>query len=401
MKLSKTQLIILGVIAGLVIIFAVIIFSGAGFRPERKEVAIKVWGIDEYNSFEPAKSGFAKKFAGAEIIYTQVPEKDYEQALIDALAAGTGPDIFMFRSDWLKKHGNKVVAAPTELLSVSRMGELFPQVVTQDFISNNAVYASPLFIDTLALYYNRDIFDRRNIALPPSTWESFRTVVSRGVTASFGGYAPLVARSGDIINALLMQSDADLSLQNKSFVRFADTPGKTALGIYAGIKAPAAETYSGFTKGTIGMIIDYQSVKSAIVSANPALNFSVAPLPQIKPDSPVVPARYYGLAVSNKSQAQALAWEFISYMTTNASVSESYLSVSGHPPALRALIQNHLNTPIDGVFASQALIARSWNMPVYESVFPVFNTLIQSVVGGKSVDSSLVEAENAINNLIK
>jgi multiple sugar transport system substrate-binding protein len=401
MKLSKTQLIIIGVAGGLLLIFSAIIFSGIGVRPDREEITIKMWGIDDYTSFDLAKKGFTKEFPGVEISYTQVPEKDYEQTLIDALAAGTGPDIFMLRSDWQKKHGNKIIPAPADLISATRFAELFPQVATQDFVSNGLVYASPLFIDTLALYYNKDIFDRKNIALPPSTWDSFKTVVSRGVTASFGGYAPLVARSGDIMNALLMQANADLSLQNKSFVRFADTPGETAVGIYTSIKAPTSETYSGFSNGTLGMIIDYQSVRSSIKASNPGLNFSVAPLPQINSNSSVVPARYYGLAVSNKSEVQALAWEFISYMTTNISASEGYLTVSGHPPALRGLIQSYSNNAENGVFASQALIARSWNMPAYETVMPILNTLIQSVVGGKNVQNSLMEAENAINNLVK
>ena len=401
MKLSKSQLIIIGVAGGLLLIFSVIVFTGLGVRPDREEATIKIWGIDDYTSFNSAKTGFAKEFPGVKIMYTQVPEKAYEQTLIDALAAGTGPDIFMLRSDWLKKHNNKIIPAPVDLLSAIRFAEIFPQVATQDFVSGGAVYASPLFIDTLALYYNKDIFDRRNIALPPSNWDTFKTVVARGVTASFGGYAPLVARSGDIMNALLMQANADLSLQNKSFVRFASNSGETAINIYTSIKAPAAETYSGFSNGTIGMLIDYQSVRSSLKVANPMLNFSIAPLPQINSNSPVVPARYYGLAVSNKSEAQALAWEFIAYMTTNTSVSESYLTTANRPPALRSLIQAYLNNAENGVFASQALIARSWNMPSYETVMPIFNTLIQSVINEGKVSASLMEAENAINNLVK
>ena len=402
MNLSRSQLIILGVVGGLVLIFAVIIITGWGLRPGRVKTTLNVWGVDDAASFETTKAGFEKEAPGAEIIYTQIPEADYEQDLIDALAAGQGPDVFMFRSDWIRKHGNKIVPASEETLSVARFTSLFPQVAAQDFIWNNEVYASPLFIDTLVLYYNKDIFDRRNIAVPPNTWDAFKSTISKGVSASFGGYAPLVARSGDIMNALFMQANADMSLQNKSFVRLSGSPGVAALSLYTSIKAPAVETYTGFSNETLGMMIDYQSAKTLISTRNPFLNFSVAPLPQLNPSSPVVPARYYGFAVSNKSLSQALAWEFVSYATTNASAAESYLTASGRPPALRSLIQAYSGTPTHGVFASQALIARSWNMPASEGVFAVFNTMIQSALSGTAnMQSVLIEAENAINSLVR
>lgn len=352
--------------------------------------------------FEPIINDFNKDYPNVKISYDQIPEENYEQSLIDALAAGNGPDIFMFRSDWMRKHMNKVISAPEDILSAGRFGSLFPQVAVQDFVSGNAVYASPLYVDTLALYYNRNIFDRKNIAIPPNTWEGFKNAISRGVAASFGGYAPLVARSGDIMNALFMQANADLSLQNKSFVRLSEDAGITALNLYTSVKAPVAETYAGFANETLGMIIDYESARKIIQDRNPFLNFSVAMLPQLDTGSPVVPAKYYGLAVSTKSVSPTLAWEFVSYVTTNASAAESYLNASNHPPALRSFIQSYSGDPIFGVFAAQALIARSWNMPASENVFTIFNTMIQSVVsGGASVKSALTTAETAINNLVR
>jgi len=401
MSFTRNQFIILGAIGFIVLVVAIIILSGIGLRPEREKIILTVWGIDSPAVFEAAKSGFSVERPEVQIIYTQFPEEDYEEELIDALAAGQGPDIFFFRSDWMHRHRNKIIPAPQRLLSVDRFAELFPQVVVQDFVFNNQIYSFPLFIDTLALYYNRDIFDRRGVVSPPSTWSGFQSTVARGVVASFGGATPLVVRAGDIMNALLMQANAS-RLQEGEPMQISGTPGVTALNLYTSVRVPAVETYTGFANGTIGMIIDYQSAKPLILARNPHLNFAVAPLPQIHPNVPILPARYYGLAVSNRASSPALAWEFIFYTTTNVQVARSYLTASGRPPALRSLIQANIDSPIHGVFASQALIARSWNMPASEDVFAIFNTMIQSVLRRTAtVHDALANAERDINALTR
>jgi len=399
MSFTRNQLIILGSVGLIILIVIIIIITGIGLRPEREKTILTVWGIDDPIVFEAAKSGFSVENPEIQIVYTQFSEESYEKELVDALAAGQGPDVFFFRSDWMHRHRNKIIPAPQRLLSVDRFTELFPQVAVQDFIFNNQIYAFPLYIDTLALFYNQDIFDRRGVVSPPNTWSGFQSTVARGVTASFGGVYPLVVRAGDIMNALLMQANAK-RLQDGYSIQISGTPGVTALNLYTSIRVPAVETYTGFANGTIGMMIDYQSAKPLIIARSPRLNFGVAPLPQLNLDLSIVPAKYYGLAVSNRTSLSAIAWEFINYATTNSQIARSYFIASGRPPALRNLIQANIDSPVHGVFASQALIARSWNMPASEDVFAVFNTMIQSVLRRTAtVHDALTIAERNINAL--
>ncbi len=401
MRFSQNQIVIIGVVGFILLFIFIVIVTGFGLRPGRERITLTIWGIDDPAVFQVAKDGFKRERPGLEIVYEQILEEGYEQKIVNALAAGQGPDVFMFRSDWMMRHSNKIIPAPPGLFSVQQFADLFPQVAVQDFILRDQVYVSPLFIDTLALFYNKDIFDRRGIALPPNTWDGFRSAITRRATASFGGPSPLVARAGDIINALLMQANADLSLQNKSFIRIASREGVAALNLYTSVRPPTAETYTGFANETIGMIIDYQSALPGLRASNPFLRIGVAPLPQLDPSLPVVPARYYGLAVSNQSSLKSLAWDFIIYATTDIFVAENYLIASGRSPALRTLIQLYMGNPAHSVFASQALIARSWNMPPSEEVFPIFDIMIQSVIRGEGAHNALSQAEAAINRLIR
>jgi len=401
MSFTRSQLIILGIGGFIVLSFIIIIFSGIGLRADRNPTILSVWGIDNPVVFEAAKSSFSVENPGIQIVYTQFSEENYEKELIDALAAGQGPDVFFFRSDWMREHRNKIVPAPQRLLTIEKFTELFPQVIIQDFVVDNQIYASPLYIDTLSLYYNKDIFDRRGIVFPPTTWSGFQSAVNRGATASFGGAAPIVIRAGDILNALLMQANTE-RLQAGYSIQISGTPGTTALNLYTSVRAPVVETYTGFANGTIGMMIDYQSVKPLIIARNPRLNFGVAPLPQLHSHMFIVPAKYYGLAVSGQSLLPMLAWEFINYATTNPQIARSYFIASGRPPALRSLIQANIDSPTHGVFASQALIARSWNMPASEEIFAIFNTMIQSVLRrATTIHDALSVAERDINVLMR
>ena len=401
MSFTKNQFIILGVIGFITLVFIILISTGAVFRPDRDKTILTIWGIDDPVAFEAIKSSFSAENPGVQIVYTQILEKDYEEKLINALAAQQGPDVFFFRSDWMNRHGNKIIPAPRRLLSTEMFAELFPQVVVQDFVFNNQIYALPLYIDTLALYFNRNIFDHRSVAFPPNTWNGFQNTVTRGVTASFGGTTPIVPQAGDIMNALFMQVNTN-RLQEGLSMQISGEIGAVALNLYTSIKAPEVDAYTGFTNATIGMMIDYQSAQPLITALNPHLDFRVAPLPQLYLDSPIVPARYYGLAVSGQSLLPALAWEFIFYTTTNPQVAGSYFTATGRPPALRSLINAIIDYPTYGVFASQALIARSWNMPASEDVFAIFNTMIQSVLKrSATVRDALTIAESDINILMR
>ena len=42
---------------------------------------------------------------------------------------------------------------------------------------NNYIFAMPLYSDTLALYYNKDLLSQAGIARPPRTWEELEIQV--------------------------------------------------------------------------------------------------------------------------------------------------------------------------------------------------------------------------------
>src|SRR3989344_3373611 len=59
--------------------------------------------------FEPANPGVSIKFVKKNI-------ETYEDELVNALAAGTGPDLFSIHNDWLPKHWDKMAPAAGDVI---------------------------------------------------------------------------------------------------------------------------------------------------------------------------------------------------------------------------------------------------------------------------------------------
>src|SRR3972149_861432 len=159
MQFTRQQLIFLGVVGVIFVVFLAVFFVGG--RKTTEKINLTVWGVDDALGCDYAISRYQKSHSNVRVKYTELAEETYEKELINALAAGRGPDIFMINNRWAVKHADKIISPPTEKITPSVFRELFPQVAEYDFLSSDEqIYGLPLSIDTLALFYNRDIFDR-------------------------------------------------------------------------------------------------------------------------------------------------------------------------------------------------------------------------------------------------
>jgi len=434
-KLSRNQLIIVS-IGGLVVLFLILVFLGVipGLRPATQtklKAALEFWGTyDQRNAYQNVIDQFQALNSGIRINYRQFDPNTYENELINALAASKGPDIFMIHNTWLPKHYDKISPLPSEKLNFSAYtNQLFPEVVAKDFTANNLIYAFPLSVDTLTLVYNKDILNQSGIALTPATWAEFQNIIpalrivdktgkiSRAA-AAIGGSDKSINRATDLLSLLMLQNgvqmvDSDFTRANFSqTVTGGASPGLNALNFYTNFTNPVNSNYTwndslhysldAFAEGFTAIIFNYAYQLSYIKTKNPFLNFGIAPMPQIDSFNPVNYANYWGYAVSNKSSYSNLAWDFILLLTTNQANAENYLGQTQKPPALRALIQKYINDSALGVFAKQALTAKSWPQIDNNQIETIFSNMIESVINGRqTAKAALNQAEAQITQLIK
>ena len=147
--------------------------SGAcGSSKPAARVTLVYWKLfDSQDNLQPVFQAFQKNHPNITIQYVEKDVNTYEQDLINALAAGTGPDIYSINNAWLPKYKDKIAPATSTLWSFKDYKDAFADVAVKDFTLNNQVYGVPLALDSLALYYNKDILGTNGIATPPKTWD--------------------------------------------------------------------------------------------------------------------------------------------------------------------------------------------------------------------------------------
>jgi multiple sugar transport system substrate-binding protein len=385
------------------------------------------------------------------IEYKKLRFEEYEQLMLEALAEDRGPDLFSIHNTWIGKYQSKIAPLPatttvaeatttgdnpvyatktTATATVSNIRQAFIDAVGKDVIRKDTdkkekIYGLPLGVDTLALFYNRDILNSAGIATPPEDWTQFLAAVSRITKLSEAGQivvagaslgtASNVPRFSDILSLLMMQNGANMTddngyatfqlvpsqFPNKSFV-----PGLEALRFYTDFANPTKEAYTwnkempdgleAFLSGRTAFFFGYSYQIPTIRSRAPQLNWDIAPVPQADAvNNRVNFANYWIETVSKKSTKQDIAWDFLQF-AARAEQDRSYLAASGKPPALRSLIDEQKGDPMREPFASELLTSRSW----YRGVDPAaaesaLGDLITAVVDGTT------DLKNAVGNAVE
>ncbi len=437
--MTRKQLLIIvaGAVAIILVIFLCPVFfpnlcarKGGGCKP----VSLQIWGVyDESGVFSDLIKAYEKQNKCAKIYYEMKNATDYEEALRDAFVLGKGPDIFLIHNTWLPKYKDIIKEIPEVLLPFNVFRDTFVDVVENDLSEDNKIYGLPLYVDTLALYYNTDYFNSAGISSPPETWDELINDLDKltkknqwGAIERAGialGTAENINRSTDILALLMLQNGTEMVSENKKSVGFNQAilvengsyyPGQDALRFYTDFANPSQRVYAwnkqmpysidAFVDGKTAMMINYSHHIATIKSRAPYLNFRIGPMPQIKDrEFDINYANYWAFTVSNKTTpiVSEEAWKFIIYLT-NQENAKKYLEKTKRPTSRRDLVDWQKNDLELSVFAKQSLTARNWYQIDNSKIETILAEAIDSVVLGKTnVSKSLDTAVAQINLLMK
>lgn len=436
----------------LALLSILLVSSGFGCKPNNsvtnkamEPVTLRYWRVlDGPDAFEEIIAKYSAIHPYIKVEYRKLRLDEYENELLNALAEDRGPDIFSIHNTWIRKYQTKIEALPpsttmvypvekgsikkeivNELrtapsLSVGQVKDLFVDVVGKDVIlEDGKIYGLPLSVDTLAMFYNKDLLNNAGISEAPKYWdgEFLQTVKKlskqdpkRGLIQSglaMGG-SENIERYTDILSLLMMQNGA-VMINDANKVSFhlvpevsrntAYNPGLEALRFYTDFANPGKESYSWnnelnnslemFSSGNLALMFGYSYHAPIIRAAAPKLNFSVANFPQIQGSNSQVSinfANYWVETVSKKSQHINEAWNFLQFISDAEQV-KIYLEKSQKPTALRSLVSGQRSDDNIGVFADQVLTARSWyrgsNVKAAEQAFA---QMIDAALANNEID---------------
>lgn len=431
----------------LILLFFVFLLTiGAGCKKKTMEqttepITLNYWRVfDGQDDFAEIIAKYNAQHPYITINYRKLRYEEYEAELLNAFAEDRGPDIFSIHNTWIKKYESKLAPLPEQTtmvfpvtqgsikkevipetrvarsLNAKEIKQNFVDAVYSDVVIGDKIYGLPLSVDTLAMYYNQDLFDQAGVIDVPKYWNrEFQQTVKKltkldlkGEILQSGvalGGSTNIDRYSDILSVLMMQNGAIMAddsgqvLFNTVPAIFKDgeyNPGLMALRFYTDFANPVKEVYSWnndlsssmdmFTSGKLAIMFGYAYHLPTIKTTAPKLNFLIAPLPQIEGSSvPVNFANYWVESVSQKSKHQNEAWNFIQFMT-NADQVTSYLSKTKKPTALRSLISKQKEDLDIGVFVDQVLTAKSW----YKGKGPV---LMENFFA-QMIETALSDTEN-------
>jgi len=430
--MSKSQLAIISV-AFVIVLFFILVLSGfiPGLRPDvGSKSNILIWGVYlNSEQLAPGISAFREANPNISVTYEAKDPATYESDLINALALGTGPDIVMIHNTWLPKHINKIYPAPETIFTLKNLRELFPTVVEQDLSSAGRVFGLPLYIDTLALFYNQSLFDAANLTSPPLTWEDFlddvkelKEVDKKGnitqAATALGGSLDSINKSSDILSLLMLQSGTKMVADDFSRASFTDKVNNQDVGeksflFYTQFANPKSSYYTwndsqgkdvnAFAEGKVAMVFNYSYLVEELKNKNPFLSFSISKMPQLEnAPLPVNYPDYWALSVLNRSPNKNNAWHLISFLTANEQVARNFYKISQRPPALRSLLSECQQDLDISSFCQQTLTARSWPQVDKNKISLAFSEAVKDVVQGRlSVESALRKAQDSISLLMK
>jgi multiple sugar transport system substrate-binding protein len=437
-----------------------------------RPVTLNYWRVwDGPDDFKEIIDAYTRQHPFVKINYTKLRYEEYEQKLLEGFATDKGPDIFSVHNTWIKKYQSKgMIAAMPERVNMAfptvkgsvkkevvwnikespmpaphKLKSDFVDVVYADSVISEAdpasgqlqerVYSLPLSVDTMVMFYNKDLFNNAGIITAPEYWnrefqQNIKKLTKQNTKgeiiqsgAALGGSANIV-RFSDIVSLLMMQSGSEMmNGKQVAFHRLPATsidknynPGVDALRFYSDFSNPAKEVYSWndtlensldmFVNNKLAIMFGYAYMLPEIKARAPKLNFALAPMPQIEGNSFKVNfANYWGEVVSSKiltnaenlalgsdyaRQKSNTAWDFIRF-AAEARNAKIYLDKTGKPTALRSLIPEQSKNPEMAIFADQLLTSKSWYRGNNANAMElIFKDMVDSVNSGQNTPAEAV-----------
>ena len=179
-----------------------------------KPVTLTIWRVfDDDNTYSNIMNSYQALHPNISFNYRELRYDEYEDELLRAFAEGEGPDIFSIHNTWIGEYKSLINPLPDSLtipysetrgtikketiytiqeeptLSQRTLKNDYVDVVVQDVLRSyrastkadieERIFGLPMSVDSLALYYNKDLLNAAGIPEPPSTWTEFQDQVTK------------------------------------------------------------------------------------------------------------------------------------------------------------------------------------------------------------------------------
>lgn len=340
-------------------------------------VELTYWGLWEEDSLiKPLIEEYQKQNPKVKINYVRQSSVNYRTRVQAQIREGVGPDVFRIHNSWLAMFKGDLYPATESIFSLIDYSQIFYPIAKDSFVLDKQIFAAPMEIDGLSLYYNEEILSAGGVS-PPRSWQEFvEAAVKLTVRDQSGqiktagaslGTAGNVDHWPDILGLLLLQQP------NVNFEALASSPVAEIFRFYTGfVTDPQKKSWDVnlpkstdmFVAGRLAFYFAPSWRAHELRVANPNLKFKIVPVPQL-PGKQIAWASFWGEAVSIKSKFPEEAWKFIKFLTNKEAEKLFYQEASkirlfGEPYSRVDLAPELAQDPLVGAFISQGPNYKFW-----------------------------------------
>lgn len=385
-------------------------------------VTITWWDTSNATNEAPTYKALVKEFEAAnkniKVKYVNVPF-DQAQNKFDTAAGATGaPDILRSEVGWTPAFAKKGFFLPLDgTEALKDQGKFQPSLIKQAQYDGKT-YGVPFVTDTLALVYNKELFEKAGITEAPKSWDDLKKAAATvkdktgvdgywGSTQAYYAQSFLYGEGTDTVDVAQKKITVNSAEAKKAYGTWLDLfDGK---GLHkADTTADAyAHIQDAFVNGKVASIIQgpWEITNFYKGSAfKDKANLGIATVPAGGAGKAGAPTGGHNLSVyagSDKAHQEA-SLKFINFMTSAKSQETIALKNSTLPTRDDAYTAEVKADP--GIAGYQTVLAAAQprpELPEYSSLWGPLDTELLAIAGGKeSLDKGLGNAETAIAKLV-
>ncbi len=419
--MNSFQTIILGIF-GFFIIAGLLAIALVKQKGGPTVVNITIWGsVPQAIVDDVLRSVFTDETL--KVSYRSIPEESLDDALLEALAAGRGPDMVLLPLELLSRYKDKLQLIPYGTYTERTFKDTFIQE-SDLFLFPKGIVALPFYLDPLVMYFNRDLLDEVGVAQPPKYWDEFIPLakkltirdedgnISRSAVAL--GEFRNVNYAKEILATMFLQGGNPIITTDSSGARatLGQTNVSSVLDFYTEFANPRKPDYSWnralpsaksfFLSSRLGVYFGLGSEYNELRKGNPNLDFDVALFPRPRNQNVgIVYGKLTGVSILRTSRNSSSALQVAYTLVTPKSANRLRVK-TGLPPVQRGLLANKPTDGYGAIMYDSATRARGFLDPNPKASTEIFRTMIEGITSGKVRSAeAAVKAQTELNGAIR
>ncbi|WP_039003637.1 extracellular solute-binding protein [Falsihalocynthiibacter arcticus] len=355
------------------LVFAGMMSSAALFTSTASAVEIEYWQYffdARVDAMETLITNFEAANPDITVTMNHFPYDSYRTKVAAAIPAGEGPDVVQLFYGWLNDYveAELIQPLPADVFPADKIdAEFFPMV--QAMKDGDQYWALPTAVRSLALFYNKRLFEEAGIEGPPATLDELLETANALTKRDGAGNLTTVGITAGMTaqdhhwwrEGLVRQYGGEPYLDDYKTVNYNTDAGVAALDYYTNLfmnESPVTsigfmdEPQAAFKAGRAGMHID-GSFRIGSLADQRGLEWGVAELPSGLDGAQSNYSSYWVNAITSKAEGEKYdaAVKFMEYLTSDEAM-QIWLDVVGELPAKPSvgMTEANANDPVFGPF---------------------------------------------------